>query len=87
MKYILAFTLAMTVFAQAQTPMPKTVRVYNNSNGELIGTATLWDRTFTFRDSKGELIGTLTIEADGSRTFRDPSGNIIDTLSIADPGK
>jgi hypothetical protein len=56
--------------------MPKTLRVYNNSNGEVIGTATLWNRTFTFRDSKGELIGTLTIEADGSRTFRDPSGNI-----------
>ena len=56
--------------------MPKTLRVYNNSNGEVIGTATLWNRTFTFRGSKGELIGTLTIEADGSRTFRDPSGNI-----------
>jgi len=87
MKYIFAFILAMTTAAAAQTNMPKTMKLYNNRNGEVVGTATLWGRTFTLRNLQGELIGTVVIDKDNKRTFRDPGGQLVDSLSLGGPIK
>ena len=83
---IIALTLAaLTSLAQAQTALPKTMKLYNNQNGQVVGTATQNGRTLYLRDLKGELVGSATLEANGKKTFRDPSGNIVDSLSIAGP--
>jgi hypothetical protein len=82
---IIAFGFAAITTASAQTSMtsmPRTLKVYNNSNGETIGTATTSDgRTLYLRDSKGELIGTIVINPDRTRTFFDPHGKIVDTVA------
>jgi hypothetical protein len=81
---ILTFMFATATMAQAQRlDMPRTVKLYNNANGEVLGTATISGRTFYLRDLKGELVGTVVIEKDNKRTFRDPSGSIVEGLSIA----
>ena len=81
---IIALTLAaLTSLAQAQTALPKTMKLYNNQNGQVVGTATQNGRTLYLRDLNSELVGSVTMERDGKRTFRDPSGNVVDGLSIA----
>jgi hypothetical protein len=84
-----AFILAMTTVATAQTPpIPQTMKLYDNRTGEVVGTAAFMDRrTLILRDLKGELVGQVTFEKDGSRTFRDPNGKPVDELSIAGPIK
>jgi len=85
---VLALILAMTTAAAAQmAPLPQTMKLYNNRNGEVIGTATIWRNVITMRDLNGEIIGTATIEADGKRSFRDPDGKPVSALSIAGPPK
>jgi len=90
---ILVFVLATTspaAMAQFLSPvppstitLPKTMKLYNNQNGQVIGTATQNGRTLYLRDLNSELVGSVTMERDGKRTFRDPSGNVVDGLSIA----
>jgi hypothetical protein len=90
--YVVAFTLAMTTVAAAQSllpnPLPKTIKL-NDSNGQPAGTGTLWGNTMVLRDTKGELMGTVTFEANGERTFRDPNGQPIGTFtfSLGDPSE
>jgi hypothetical protein len=90
----IALTLAMITPAAAQLSqlpvsptIPKTMKLYDNRSGEVIGTATLSWRTFYLRDLKGELVGTVVVDKDNKRTFRDPSGNLVDSLSIGGPIK
>jgi hypothetical protein len=79
----LAFA-AMITAAVAQTPpMPKTVKLYNNANGETIGTITQWNGVFYLRDAKGGLIAQMLFK-DGKKTFLDASGKPIDPLLLGD---
>ena len=76
----LLLLLAMTFPAIAQHNMSKTIRLFDNTTGEPIGTITINGPNAYLRDLSGKHIHTTTVEADGSRTVRDPNGNIIKTV-------
>jgi len=64
----------------AQTPMPRTVPLVNNTTKETVGTATFSGNSIYLRDIKGELYAIATIERDGTKTLRDPNGKVLDTI-------
>lgn len=82
---IVVFTLLIVAPVLAQTLMPRTLKLYNNANQEVVGTATQWGNRFTLRDTREKLIGTLVIEKDGSRAFYDPNGQRVDNLPFNVP--
>jgi hypothetical protein len=83
---VIAFTLVLIAPAASQPyPWPQTMKLYNNANGEVVGTATKWANKFTLRDMREKLIGTLVIEKDGTRIFYDPNGQQVDNLPFNVP--
>ena len=84
---IIALTLALATPAVAQTPLPKTMKLYDNKTGHVLGTATQNGRTLYLRDLKQELVGSVTTGPDGKRTFYDPSGKQVDALTIMPPSE
>jgi hypothetical protein len=79
---ILALALIPATAQSQPYAWPQTLKLYNNNNGEVVGTATKWLNKFTLRNVNGDLIGTLIISADGSRTFYDPSGQQVEALPL-----
>ena len=82
MRFIyLVLVLALTAPAAAQQ-MPKTVKLYDNKSGAVLGTATISGNKIYLRDLKDEFVGTVVLNGT-KKTFYDPSGNVVDGLSIA----
>ena len=80
----IVFSLLMTV-ASAQTPWPKTVRLFDNATKATIGTATYTtDNKVVVRDAKGLLVGTVD-RSTTPPTFYDPSGKVVEGFRIAVP--
>jgi len=86
---IIALTLALATPAVAQSTftLPKTMKLYDNKTGHVLGTATQNGRTLYLRDLKQELVGSVTTGPDGKRTFYDPSGKQVDALTIMPPSE
>lgn len=81
---VIVLTLALITPAAAQSTIPKTVKLYDNKSGQVLGTATISGNRVYLRDSKGELVGTAVYVKD-KQTLYDPSGNIVDKLAIMPP--
>ena len=81
-KLLLATALAVvTTTATAQEPMPRTINI-KNPDGQVIGTATVWENTTVYRDANGELTGSSKVAPDGSATYYDPNGKLTQTSTI-----
>ena len=70
---VAAFTLAMITGTAAQTPMPSTVPLVNNTTKETVGTATFSGNSIYLRDIKGELYAIATNSATAPRRSAIPT--------------